>query len=209
MEATERVTVARLPERAAYDLDTIRTILGAGQVCHLGFVADGSPVVIAMTYGLFGDELVVHGLPASRLLGVMRAGLPVCVTVTHVDGLVLAKSAFEHSMNYRSAVVHGNARWIRDEDEKRAALRAISEQLLPGRWDDVRPPTTAELRRTHVLGVPLTEASAKVRTGPPAGDEDDSWPTWTGVLPVVSSWGTPEADFRASAAPLPAYLEVT
>jgi uncharacterized protein len=139
------------------------------------------------------------------LLGTLRDGNQVCVTVTLFDGLVLARSAFEHSMNYRSVVVFGQARWIRDEAEKVAALRAISDQLLPGRWDDVRPPDESELRRTHVLAVPLDQASAKVRSGPPSPEADD-WETWTGVLPAALSWGRPEPDPGRGPQEQPDYL---
>jgi uncharacterized protein len=190
---TELHELRRMPERGSYDPDVIRSILAAGQVCHVGLVEDGVPVVIPTAYGLYEDEVVVHGLPASRLLGTLRDGNQVCVTVTLFDGLVLARSAFEHSMNYRSVVVFGQARWVRDPEEKVAALRAISDQLLPGRWEDVRPPSDSELRRTHVLAVPLDRASAKVRTGPPSEDSDD-WETWTGVLPATLAWGAPEPE---------------
>lgn len=198
-----------MPERGSYDAELIRSILAAGQICHVGLIEGESPVVIPTAYGVLGSgvdaEVVVHGLPASRLLGSMRAGNRVCVTVTLFDGLVLARSAFEHSMNYRSVVIFGRARWIRDEDEKLAALRAISEQALPGRWDDVRPPARSELRRTHVLAVPLTQASAKLRTGPPSPDDDD-WDTWTGVLPAAQQWGEPVPEPGREPAEVPDYL---
>jgi nitroimidazol reductase NimA-like FMN-containing flavoprotein (pyridoxamine 5'-phosphate oxidase superfamily) len=202
---TELHHVRRMPERGSHDPGLIRSILAAGQVCHVGLIEGESPVVIPTAYGVLENEIVVHGLPASRLLGTMRAGNRVCVTVTLFDGLVLARSAFEHSMNYRSVVVFGQARWIRDEDEKLAALRAISEQALPGRWDDVRPPDLSELRRTHVLAVPLAQASAKVRSGPPSPDDDD-WDTWTGVLPAGRHWGEPVPEPGREQAEIPSYV---
>lgn len=189
----ERHRVRRQPERGRYDRAAIREILREGMVCHVGFTDAHGPVVIPTAYGLVGEEIVVHGLPASRLLGVLRSGTPICVTVTLFDGLVLARSAFEHSMNYRSVVVFGQARWIRDQDEKLAAVRALSEHLLPGRWADVRPPTVAELRRTHVLAISMDQVSAKVRSGPPS-PEDDDWDAWTGVLPAAMQWGAPQPD---------------
>lgn len=202
---TELHHVRRMPERGSYDPEVIRSVLAAGQVCHVGLVQDGAPVVIPTAYGVLENEVVVHGLPASRLLGTMRAGHRICVTVTLFDGLVLARSAFEHSMNYRSVVIFGQARWLRDDAEKLAALRAISEQALPGRWDDVRPPDASELRRTHVLAVPLTQASAKIRTGPPSPD-DDTWPTWTGILPATQQWSEPVPEPGREPADLPTYL---
>ncbi|GAB3421339.1 pyridoxamine 5'-phosphate oxidase family protein [Flindersiella endophytica] len=206
---TELHHVRRMPERGSYDPDVIRAILADGKVCHVGLVEDETPVVIPTAYGVLGSgadaEVVVHGLPASRLLGTMRARNRVCVTVTLFDGLVLARSAFEHSMNYRSVVLFGRPRWLRDESEKLAALQAISEQALPGRWDDVRPPDGSELRRTHVLAVPIEQASAKVRTGPPSPDEDD-WNTWTGVLPAAQQWGEPIPEPGREPADLPTYL---
>ncbi|HEY6739332.1 MAG TPA: pyridoxamine 5'-phosphate oxidase family protein [Actinopolymorphaceae bacterium] len=205
----ERTRVRRFPERAAYDRTTIRAILAAGRVCHVGFVEDGGPVVIPTTYGLWAEHLVLHGLPASRLLHTARSGVELCVAVTLLDGLVLARSAFDHSMNYRSVVVFGRAHWLRNEGEKRAALVALSEQLLPGRWSDVRPPTSSELRRTHVLALPLDEASAKIRTGPPSPptDEDREYSAvWTGVLPARVAWGRPEPDASCPPVPLPPYL---
>lgn len=214
--STERNQLLRKPERGSYDMAVIRSILAAGQVCHVGLVDDDVPVVIPTAYGLLDTvdgrtEIVVHGLPASRMLGVLRAGSQICVTVTLLDGLVLARSAFEHSMNYRSVVVFGRARWLRDSDEKLAALEAISEHLLPGRWADVRKPARSELNRTHVLAIPIDQASAKVRSGPPSDDEDpfDAEPMvgepWTGVLPARLSWGPPEpdGDFEAT----PSYLD--
>jgi uncharacterized protein len=191
-----RATVQRMPERGAYSSSVIREILEDGMFCHVGIVESGSPVVIPMAYGIHLGELVIHGIAASRLLTNVRSGFDVCVTVTVLDGLVLAQSAFDHSMNYRSVVVFGRARWLRSGAAKLAALRSISEHLLPGRWADVRPPSDTELRRTHVLAIPLDEASAKVRAGPPSAD-DVPWDTWTGVLPARLTWCEPESDGRS------------
>ena len=201
---SDRARVRRLPERGIYEPSGVAEILRAGVVCHVGLIEAGSPVVVPTTYGLYDDSLMVHGLPVSRLLRRMRHGFPICVNVTLFDGLVLARSAFEHSMNYRSVTLFGRARWVRDLDSKREALRAISDHLLPGRWQDVRPPTEAELRRTHVLAMPLSEASAKVRSGPPTPDEDN-WDTWTGVLPAMLTWGQ-ALDERKTRADPPTYI---
>ncbi len=198
---SQRTRVRRKPERGAYDAELVRAVLSAGLICHVAFVDGSAPVVIPTAYGVLGDEVVVHGNPASRMLGVLRDGGEVCLAVTVVDGLVLARSAFEHSMNYRSVVVFGQARLLDDRDEKLRALRAISEQLLPGRWSEVRPPTEAELRKTHVLALPIGEASVKMRTGPPS-PEPDAWDVWTGVLPVAPRWGRPVPDPANATVPL-------
>jgi nitroimidazol reductase NimA-like FMN-containing flavoprotein (pyridoxamine 5'-phosphate oxidase superfamily) len=191
-----RTIVRRFPERGAYSASTIREILSEGLFCHVGFVDGGVPVVIPMVFGVNEGSLVIHGIPASRLLGRLRSRIEVCVTVTLFDGLVLAQSAFDHSMNYRSVVIFGRAHWLRSDAGKLAALRAISEQVLPDRWADVRPPSAAELRQTHVLSVPLAEASAKIRSGPPSV-EDLPWDTWTGVLPARLAFDTPVSDGRS------------
>lgn len=190
--ATPRTSVRRFPERGTSDPSQIREILQAGLVCHVGFVEADLPVVIPTTYGLLGDSLVIHGIAASRLLARLRRRVEVCVNVTLFDGLVLAASAFEHSMNYRSVVLFGRARWLRDEREKLAALRAMSEHILPGRWADTRPPSQAELKQTHVLAIPLDEASGKIRVGPPS-PEEPGWDTWVGVMPAELRWGPPQS----------------
>jgi uncharacterized protein len=204
MPPSERATVRRISERGVYDLPAVRRILEDGVFCHVAFVDRGAPIVIPMAYGLQRDAMVLHGMAASRLMGRLRTGIEACVVVTLFDGLVLAGSAFEHSMNYRSVVVFGRAGWIRSAALKLAALRSISDQVLPGRWDDVRPPTKAELRQTHVLALPLNEASAKVRSGPPT-KEDVPWNTWTGVVPAAIAWGWPEPEGRSRGV-LPEYL---
>jgi uncharacterized protein len=194
---TERTRVARLPKRGDYSQETIYRILDAAFICHVGFVVDGQPYVIPTGYGRKDDTLYLHGSAASRMLRTLAGGVDVCVTATVVDGIVLARSAFHHSMNYRSVVVLGKARLIEDEAEKTEALRTISEQIIRGRWDDVRKPTAQELRATTVLALPIEEASAKVRTGPPLDDEEDyALPVWAGVLPLALKAGEPVADSR-------------
>lgn len=182
---TERTTLRRLPKRGSFERQTVYDILDEGFVCHVGFVSDGQPVVIPTAYGRVGDTLYLHGARASRMLKALGAGADVCVGVTLVDGLVLARSAFHHSINYRSVVVFGRARVVESDEEKRAALLAFTEHVVPGRWDEVREPTKQELDSTLVLSLPLEEASAKVRTGPPVDDDEDySLPIWAGVLPL-------------------------
>jgi len=182
---TDRTTLKRLPKRGHYERETVYGILDEGFICHVGFTVEGRPVVIPTGYARVGAKLYIHGSQASRMLRTLAAGVDVCVTVTLVDGLVLARSAFHHSMNYRSVVVFGRATVVEDKDEKLAALFSFSEHVVRGRWDDVREPTEQELKATTVLSLPLVEASAKVRTGPPLDDEDDySLPVWAGVIPL-------------------------
>lgn len=182
---TERTTLKRLPKRGAFDRETVYGILDEGFVCHVGFVVEGQPFVIPTAYGRAGDEVYFHGAKASRMLKALREGVELCLTVTLLDGLVLARSAFHHSMNYRSVVVFGKARVVESDEEKIRALHAFTEHVLPGRWREVRPPNKQELDSTLVLALPLTEASAKVRTGPPIDDEEDyALPVWAGVLPL-------------------------
>ncbi len=191
---SDRVRVRRLPKRGHYDAPTVHAILDAGFVCHLGFVDHDQPYVIPTLYGRDGDTLLLHGSAASRALR-LAATLPVCVTVTHIDGLVLARSLFNHSANYRSVVAVGDAIPVTDDDEKTAALRVIAEHLVPGRWDEARAPNTKELRATSILRLPLTEASAKVRTGPPGDDaEDMRLDVWAGVVPLDLVAGAPQHD---------------
>ena len=194
---TERTTVKRLPKRGAYDRETVYAILDEGFVCHVGFAVNGSPYVIPTGYGRDGDVLYIHGSAASRMLRTLEQGVQVCVTVTLIDGLVLARSAFHHSMNYRSVVVFGTASVVLEDEEKLKALRAFSEQVIPGRWNEVREPDQNELKATLVLKLPLTEASAKVRTGPPLDDEPDyALAVWAGELPLELKAGAPLADPR-------------
>ncbi len=198
---TERTQVRRLPKRAVYDRETVDRILDEGLVCHVGFVADGQLVVIPTGYGREGNTLYIHGSAASRMLRNLSKGIEVCVTVTLLDGLVLARSAFHHSMNYRSVVIFGTAAVVEDEATKREALRAFTEHIAPGRWREVRPPTEDELKATTVLAIPLEEVSAKVRTGPPLDDEEDyALPVWAGVLPLKLKPQQPVSDSRSSVA---------
>jgi uncharacterized protein len=182
---TQRTRVVREPERAVYDREAAYRILDEGFICHVGFLVDGQPFVIPTSYGRKDGDLYIHGSAASRMLRQMKEGVAVCVTVTLLDGLVLARSVFNHSMNYRSVVVLGKATPVDDAEEKLTALRVLSEHILPGRWDDARQPNERELKATSVLRVPIEEFSAKVRTGPPIDDAEDlAFPTWSGVLPL-------------------------
>ncbi|MEX2160239.1 MAG: pyridoxamine 5'-phosphate oxidase family protein [Dehalococcoidia bacterium] len=197
---TPRTTVRRLPKRGAHDFETIASILDEAFVCHVGFVVDGQPYVVPTGYGRDGRTLYIHGSSASRMLRTLSQGVPACVTVTLVDGLVLARSAFHHSINYRSVVVLGDAQLVQG-DEKLHALRTVSEHMTPGRWDDVRPPTAQELKATSVLKLDIEEASAKLRTGGPIDDEEDlSLDVWAGVLPMSLVPKRPVADEHTPAA---------
>jgi nitroimidazol reductase NimA-like FMN-containing flavoprotein (pyridoxamine 5'-phosphate oxidase superfamily) len=192
---TTRTEVHRLPLRGAYDRETVHAILDEGLICHVGFVFEGSPFVIPTGYGRDGDRLLIHGSAASRMLRALSAGAKACITVTLLDGLVLARSAFHHSMNYRSVVVLANGTLIDEPETKMAALRVITERLVPGRWDGVRQPTPQEMKGTTVLSFPINEASAKVRVGPPKDDaEDYALPIWAGVLPLSLVPGAAIAD---------------
>jgi uncharacterized protein len=194
---TDRTRVRRLPDRGKYDRETVFSILDEGFICHVGFVVDGQPYVIPTGYARAGDKLYIHGSAASRMLRTLADGVQVCVTVTLIDGLVLARSAFHHSMNYRSVVILGRAAPIEDRGETFEALEALSEHIVRGRWNDVRHPTDAELKATTVLALPLEEVSAKVRSGPPKDDEEDySLPIWAGTLPLLIVPGTPIPDPR-------------
>ncbi|HZQ18804.1 MAG TPA: pyridoxamine 5'-phosphate oxidase family protein [Terriglobales bacterium] len=194
---TTRTRVQRLPHRGVYNRETVNRILDEGFICHVGFVLEGQPFVIPTSYGRDGDVLYIHGSVASRMLRNAGSGIPICVTVTLLDGLVLARSVFNHSMNYRSVVVLGTATPVEDRDEKLAALRTISEHIIAGRWDDARQPNDKELKATKVLRMPINEFSAKVRTGPPKDDEEDyAFPVWTGVLPLSVAVGEPVKDVR-------------
>ncbi len=206
---TERTQVKRLPKRGKYDHETVYSILDSGFVCHVGFNADGQPYVIPTNYGRSRDTLYLHGSAASRMLRTLSGGVPVCVTVTHVDGLVLARSAFHHSVNYRSVMILGTARLVEDPAEKMEALRIFTEHVMKGRWDDVRVPNEQELKATTVLALPLEEVSAKVRTGGPIDDEEDyALPVWAGVLPLETVPKAPLPDARLKAdTPIPAYIK--
>jgi nitroimidazol reductase NimA-like FMN-containing flavoprotein (pyridoxamine 5'-phosphate oxidase superfamily) len=204
---TARTRVVREAQRGAYDRDTVYRILDEGFLCHVGFVVDGQPFVIPTSYGRKDASLYIHGSAASRMLRQMKDGVAVCITVTLLDGLVLARSVFNHSMNYRSVVILGKATLVDNPEEKLAALRILSEHILPGRWNDARQPNDRELKATSVLHVPIEEFSAKVRTGPPKDDEEDySFPTWAGVVPLKMVAAKPIDDERLLAGKeVPAY----
>ena len=206
---TERVRVRRHPERGRYEREAVDAILDEALYCHLGFVVDGQPYVIPTIHARVGDDVYVHGAAASRMLRQVAEGVPVCLTATLLDGVVLARSVFSHSMNYRSVVVLGLAVDVTDLDEKLAALRAVVEHVVPGRWREARHPTPAELDATRVLRLPLTEASAKIRSGPPKDAAADlTLPVWAGELPLTLRAGRPAAapGLRPEVA-VPGYLQ--
>jgi len=204
---TERTRVEREPHRAVYDRETIYKILDEGFVCHVGFSLDGQPYVIPTLFARVGHALYFHGSAASRMLRNLSGGLPVCLTVTLTDGFVLARSVFNHSMNYRSVVALGQATLVDAPQEKREALRGFTEKILRGRWNEARQPNDQELKATSVLRLQLSEVSAKVRTGPPIDDEPDyALPVWAGVIPVHIAFDSPIRDERCAIA-LPAYLQ--
>jgi uncharacterized protein len=204
---TERTRVVREPQRGVYDRETIHAILDEGLVCHVGFSADGQPFVIPTLYARIGDAIYFHGSAASRMLRSVSEGANVCVTVTLTDGIVLARSVFNHSMNYRSVVALGKAALVDAAQEKVAALHAFTEKILPGRWDDARHPNEKELKATSILRLPLTEVSAKVRFGPPEDDAPDyALAIWAGVIPLRVAAGSPIRDQRCDPGiPLPSY----
>ncbi len=192
---TPRTKLRRLPKRGAHDRATIDAILDEALISHVGFVHDGRPAVIPTLHARIGDEVVIHGSAASRMLRALATGIDVCLTATLIDGLVLARSAFHHSVNYRSVVLYGQAHLLTEPDEKEQALEAFTERLLPGRWADVRWPTRKELKATTVLKLPIAEGSAKVRTGPPIDDEPDyALDVWAGVVPLSLVKGEPVPD---------------
>ncbi|MFD5059307.1 pyridoxamine 5'-phosphate oxidase family protein [Streptomyces sp. NPDC058394] len=212
-EPTERTVPTRSRERASYDRELVHSILDEAYLCHLGFVRDGAPVVLPTLFGRIGERLYVHGSTGSRPLraaGQADPGLPVCLTVTHVDGLVLARSAFHHSINYRSVVVHGVARTVTDPQERRTALDAIVDNVVPGRTADSRPANEKELAATAVIRLDLDEVSAKVRTGGPNDDPDDlALPHWAGVVPLARGYRAPQpSDDLDPAIAVPDYLTV-
>lgn len=203
---TDRTRVRRLAKRGVYDRETIHAILDEALICHVGFVIDGAPVVIPTIHWRDGDTLYVHGSAASRMLRSLRDGVEACVTVTLLDGLVLARSAFHHSMNYRSVMLFGVARLVEDEGEKIRALEALVEHVVRGRSAEIRGPNAIELKQTMVLALPIEEASAKIRTGGPVDDEEDyALPVWAGVLPLVLTPQEPIAD-RDVSADVPEYV---
>jgi hypothetical protein len=197
IKPTDRTQLRRLPKRGVFDRETIYKILDEGFVCHVGFTIGGKTFVIPTGYARVGDRLLIHGSSASRMLQAMSEGIEVCATITLIDGLVLARSAFHHSVNYRSVVVFGVASLVSDEDDKLEALHAFTEHIVPGRWQDVRPPSKSDLRATAVLSLPIQEASAKVRTGDPVDAEEDyALDVWAGVIPLKLRADAPRSDAR-------------
>ncbi len=208
IKTTDRTKLRRLPKRGAFDRETIYKILDEGFVAHVGFTIDEQTFVIPTGYARTGDNLLIHGSQASRMMRAMAWEIQVCATVTLIDGLVLARSAFHHSMNYRSVVIFGTAKVIQDKEEKLEALRALTEHIIPNRWQDVRPPNEKEMKATMVLSLPIEEASAKIRTGNPVDDEADfKMETWAGVIPIESTAKEPIRDLRLRAdIEMPSYV---
>jgi uncharacterized protein len=206
--STPLTRVRRMPERGHYDRDAIDAILDEAIVCHLSWIYQEQPVVIPTLFARVDDHIYFHGSSGSRTLKGLRAGARVCLECTLIDGLVLARSIFHHSINYRSVVVYGSASEIAEGDEKLAALKAFTEKLLPGRWADARSPNDKELRQTTILRLPIDEASAKVRTGDPGDEEADAdYPAWTGIIPIEVTRGTPRPiEGLEWEDPLPDYL---
>ena len=204
---TERTRVIREANRGAYDRETIDKILDEGYVCHVGFAVDGQPYVIPTLYARVGDAIYFHGSAASRMLRNVSSGISVCITVTITDGFVLARSVFNHSMNYRSVVALGKAALVDSPEEKLEALRAFTEKIIAGRWNDARQPNEKELKATSILQLPLREVSAKIRSGPPEDDaEDYALPVWAGVIPLSLTPGAPIREERCDPSiPTPAY----
>nr|WP_062341349.1 pyridoxamine 5'-phosphate oxidase family protein [Herbidospora sakaeratensis] len=207
LSSTPRTVLGRSKARGRTDRAELHAVLDAGLICHLGVIADGSPMVIPTGYGRIGDTLYVHGSTGARSLRT-APGETICVTVTHLDGIVLARSVFHHSVNYRSAMIYGVPRLVTDEEERMAGLAAITEQLAPGQWDYARLPNRKEMAATAVLALSLEEASVKMRAaGPSDDDEDYDLPVWAGVLPVVTTWGVPETDPKMTRdVPVPAHI---
>jgi len=205
---TDRSRVKRIPERGHYDRETIYHILDEALICHVGFVVKGHPFVIPVNFARVDDTIILHGAKASRLLKHIEAGYPVCVETTIIDGLVLARSVFHHSINYRSVVLFGRGRLIQDEQEKLAALKAVTEHLIPGRWQEARLPNRKELNATSVVSIEISEASAKVRVGPPVDEQEDyALPVWAGILPLQEMPLHPTRDeLQSEEIPVPAYI---
>ncbi len=199
LNVTDKTKLHRLPKRGSYDVETIYGILDEGFIAHVGFTANGQTFVVPTGYARRGDKLLIHGSSASRMMKAMSEEIEVCVTVTLIDGLVLARSAFHHSMNYRSVVIFGVAKIITGENEKMEALRLFTEHIIAGRWAEVRPPTANELKATTILALPLKEASAKIRAGNPIDDKEDyGMNVWAGVIPAAMDFGSPIPDARLS-----------
>lgn len=209
LKTTARTKIKRIPKRGNFERETINKILDEAFICHVGFTIDDKLFVIPTSYARSGDSILIHGSSASRMMRAMADKIEVCVTVTLIDGLVLARSAFHHSMNYRSIVIFGKAKIIQDEQEKFEALRLFTEHIIPNRWTEIRPPSELELKATTVLSLPITEASAKIRTGNPVDDEEDyDLNVWAGVLPLNLSVGKPADDGKIKdGVEVPSYIE--
>ncbi|MFN8473303.1 MAG: pyridoxamine 5'-phosphate oxidase family protein [Anaerolineae bacterium] len=208
-EKTPRNRVRRLPERADYDRDTIYSIVDEALICHVGFAQDGQPFVIPTIHARMGDTLILHGAKASRMLKHIQAGAEICVAITLLDGLVVARSVFHNSMNFRSVVLFGKGHVIEGKEERLAALEALTNHVVPGRWDDSRLPNRKELNATTVIALPIDSATAKVRVGPPGDDEEDyALSIWAGVIPIQQVFGAPQDDPRLTdGIPAPDYVK--
>ncbi|KAA3660801.1 MAG: pyridoxamine 5'-phosphate oxidase family protein [Chloroflexi bacterium] len=206
---TDLNRVRRVPQRGQYDKETIYAIVDDALICHVGFVENGRPFVIPTIHARQGDNILLHGATTSRMLKQIARGSDICITVTHLDGLVLARSVFHHSMNYRSAVLFGKGYLIEDADAKMEALKVFTEKLIPGRWANARIPNAKETKATHIVSVPIESASAKIREGGPGDDDEDyALDVWAGILPMRTVFGGLEADDKLKeGVPLPAYLE--
>jgi nitroimidazol reductase NimA-like FMN-containing flavoprotein (pyridoxamine 5'-phosphate oxidase superfamily) len=207
LQPTEATTLRRKPDRGSHERETIHAIIDEALLAHVGFAVDDQPFVIPMTYGRDGDRLFLHGSVANRMLRTLDQGVRVCVTFTLLDGLVVSRSHFHHSMNYRSVVLVGTARRVRDAEEARRALECVVDHVIPSRSGEARPPTEAEIKQTAVLEVPITEASAKVRAGGPVEEPDDlALDVWAGIVPVTTTFGTPEPDDQGKDVSIPPSL---
>ncbi|WP_111709361.1 pyridoxamine 5'-phosphate oxidase family protein [Lutibacter citreus] len=195
MKKTDRIKVKRAPKRGFYDEETIHKILDANFICQVAFVHNGYPVIIPTIYGRKGDSIYIHGATVSRMLVELEKGFQISLSITQMDGIVLARSAFHHSLNYQSVTVFGNAELVLSEDERMEALKIISDQIIPNRWEEVRLPNKKEMKATKVIRIPITEASAKIRKGPPIDDRADyELPIWAGVIPIKTKYGNPIPD---------------
>ena len=205
---TDLNRVKRVPDRGHYDKETIYPIIDEAYICHVGFVVEERPFVIPTIHARQGDTLLLHGATTSRMLKTIQQGNPICITITLLDGLVMARSVFHHSMNYRSAVLFGQGHIIDDPEAKMEALYTFTEKLIPGRWDDARQPNATETKATSIIAGPIDSASAKIRIGPPGDDDEDyALPVWAGVVPITQQFGTPWDDPRLTPGiPMPDYL---
>jgi nitroimidazol reductase NimA-like FMN-containing flavoprotein (pyridoxamine 5'-phosphate oxidase superfamily) len=195
MGTSDKTKIIRAPKRGFYDKNTIHKILDINFVCQIAFVHNDYPVVIPTIYGRCGNSIYVHGATVSRMLVALEKGVPISVNVTQTDGIVLARSAFHHSLNYQSVTIFANATLVTNEKERINALKVISDHIIPGRWEEVRLPNSKELKATKILKIPITEASAKIRTGPPVDEKQDyNLPVWAGVLPMITTFGAPISD---------------